>query len=65
MDAFISLIITTIGLVMLISPLWILAFIQLSVNRLAIITAYVVVFLCFVSIAMVEKPSETLGAAAA
>lgn len=64
-DMFVNLIIALVGLVMLIVPLWVLAFVTWVVHRLAIITSFVVVFLCFVSFTTVARPFETLGAAAA
>jgi len=64
-DTFVNMIIALIGLIMLIVPLWVLAFVTSVVNRLAIITSFVVVFLCFVSFTTVARPFETLGAAAA
>lgn len=64
-DMFVNVIIAMIGLVMLIVPLWVLAFVTWVVHRLAIITTFVVVFLCFVSFTTVARPFETLGAAAA
>jgi len=64
-DLFVNTIIALVGLVMLIVPLWVLAFVTWVVHRLAIITSFVVVFLCFVSFTTVARPFETLGAAAA
>ena len=64
-DMFISVIIASIGLAMLIAPLWSLAFVTWVVYRLAIITCFVVLFLCFVTFTTVARPFETLGAAAA
>ena len=64
-NLFVALVITILGLAMLIVPLWILAFVSDSVYRLAVITVFVVVFLCFVSFTTVARPFETLGAAAA
>jgi uncharacterized protein (DUF983 family) len=64
-DLFVNLVIALVGLIMLIVPLWVLAFITWVVHRLAIITSFVVVFLCFVSFTTVARPFETLGAAAA
>lgn len=64
-DIFIAAVTTVIGLSMLIAPLWILAFVTGLVHRLAIITSFLVVFLCFVSTGTVAKPFEALGAAAA
>lgn len=64
-EAFVALIIMVVGLAMLIAPLWILAYVSSTVHRLAIITSFVLVFLCFVSSTTVARPFETLGAAAA
>jgi hypothetical protein len=62
---FVNIVIALIGLIMLIVPLWWLAFVTPVRHRLAIITSFVVVFLCFVSFTTVARPFETLGAAAA
>lgn len=64
-DSFVNLIIALVGLVMLIVPLWWLAFVTWVVHRLAIIISFVMVFLCFVSFTTVARPFETFGAAAA
>lgn len=64
-DLFVNMVIALAGLTMLIVPLWVLAFVTWIVHRLAIITSFVVVFLCFVSFTTVARPFETLGAAAA
>lgn len=64
-DVFVNMIIALVGLIMLIVPLWLLAFVASVVHRLAIITSFLVVFLCFVSFTTVARPFETLGAAAA
>ena len=64
-DVFVNTIIVMVGLIMFIVPLWVLAFVTWVVHRLAIITSFVVVFLCFVSFTTVARPFETLGAAAA
>lgn len=64
-DMFVNAIIAIVGLIMLIVPLWVLAFVTWVVHRLAIITSFVVVFLLFVSFTTVARPFETLGAAAA
>jgi uncharacterized membrane protein len=60
-----AVILTIFGLVMLVAPLWILAFVKQTVPRLAVITAFVVVFLCLVSGTTVAKTFESLAAAAA
>ena len=64
-DMFVNRIIAMVGLIMLIVPLWVLAFVTWVVHRLAIITSFVVVFLCFVSFTIVARPLERLGSAAA
>ena len=64
-DGFIAFITTIIGLAMLVAPLWILAYVTGIVHRLAVITIFLVVFLCFVSSMTVARPFEALGAAAA
>jgi len=64
-DAFVTLTIGSVGLVMIIAPLWILNFVNESVTRLAIITSFIVLFMCLVSFASVARPFESLGATAA
>jgi len=64
-DAFITVIITALGTVMLIVPLWVLPNLQGLNAKLGIITAFVVVFLGFVAYTTVAKPFESLAAAAA
>jgi hypothetical protein len=64
-DLFVALMSTVVGLMMLIGPLWILAFVTQTVKRLGIITAFLVIFLCFVSFTTVARPFESLGATAA
>lgn len=61
---FVNTIIAMVGLIMPNVPLWVLEFVTWVVHRLAIITSFVVVFLCFVSFTIVARPLETLGAAA-
>ncbi|KAF2107349.1 hypothetical protein BDV96DRAFT_506545, partial [Lophiotrema nucula] len=56
---------TTLGMIMLIAPLWILAFVDHIVNRLAVITTFLVFFLCLVTFTTAAKPFESLGATAA
>lgn len=63
-DLFVGLITTIIGLAMLVIPLWILAFVNGLVGRLAIITAFLVIFLCFVAALTIARPFEALGATA-
>ncbi len=64
-DLVISTIILLLGLAMLITPLWILAFVGDLVTRLAIICAFIVLFVVLLSITTVAKPFESLAAAAA
>jgi hypothetical protein len=48
-EIFVNVINTTLGMIMLVVPLWILAFVDKTTYRLAIITTFLVFFLCFVS----------------
>ncbi|KAF2470794.1 uncharacterized protein BDR25DRAFT_369291 [Lindgomyces ingoldianus] len=64
-DFFVGMINTTLGLIMLIVPLWLLAFVGKTVNRLAIITAFLVCFLSLVTFTTIARPFESLGATAA
>ncbi|WYZ40171.1 hypothetical protein EsH8_IV_000512 [Colletotrichum jinshuiense] len=65
MDAFASAMITAIGVTMLITPIWILQSMKDLKSKLAVITAFIFVFLLVLSLAMVAKPFEALGATAA
>lgn len=64
-DRFIATFIMTPGLVMLIAPLWILAFLGGLIQRLGVISAFIVLFVALVSVTTVAKPFESLAAAAA
>ncbi|KAF6217660.1 hypothetical protein HO133_006762 [Letharia lupina] len=64
-DRFTATIIMTLGLIMLIAPLWILAFLGGLVQRLGVISAFIVLFVALVSVTTVTKPFESLAAAAA
>lgn len=55
----------SLGLIMLIAPLWILAFLGGLVQRLTAISAFIVLFVALVSITTAAKPFESLAAAAA
>ncbi|PVH72583.1 hypothetical protein DL98DRAFT_595852 [Cadophora sp. DSE1049] len=55
----------TLGLFMLIIPIWILKYVHEAAIKLGVISVFVALFLVFVSFATVAKPSETLGATAA
>lgn len=65
MNAFVSILITTIGMVLLIVPIWILEALNNLKAKLGVITIFVFVFLVALSSAMATKPFEALGATAA
>jgi thiol:disulfide interchange protein len=65
MNVFVSIIVTILGLLMLVAPLWILGSVAPAKERLAIITVFLTVFLCLVTFTTAAKPFESLGAAAA
>jgi len=50
---------------MLIAPMWVLHAVKNQNAQLAVITAFIVVFLGMLSYATTAKPGETLGATAA
>ena len=64
-DRFIATFIMVLGLIMLIAPLWILAFLGGLVQRLGVISAFIVLFVALISVTTVAKPFESLAAAAA
>jgi hypothetical protein len=64
-EQFASLVILFLGVVMLVAPLWALEFVHGPVNRLGLITVFIVLFVTLVSLATVAKPFESLAAAAA
>lgn len=64
-DRFIATLIMVLGLIMLIAPLWILAFLGGLVPRLGVISAFIVLFVALISATTVAKPFESLAAAAA
>jgi hypothetical protein len=64
-DRMLKLAITSMGIVMLVAPLWILAFVQEQTRRLGIITAFVMVFLGLISFTTNAKTFESLAATAA
>ena len=64
-DRFITAFIMSVGLMMLIAPLWILAFLEGLVQRLGVISTFIVLFVTLVSATTVAKPFESLAAAAA
>jgi hypothetical protein len=64
-DAFIGLIITASGTIMLIAPLWILEAMNSPIYRLAVITVFIVLFLALVAFTMPTNPLGSLATAAA
>ncbi len=64
MDALVTFIITTVGLGMLIGPLWLLKAYNDETTRLQIISGCLVVFSGLLSIVTVARPFETLAATA-
>ncbi|RYP39359.1 hypothetical protein DL767_002270 [Monosporascus sp. MG133] len=65
MDGFASVLMVSVGVIMLITPLWILQSLTSLNMKLAVITTVVLVFLLVASYFMVTKPLEGLGATAA
>jgi hypothetical protein len=65
MDRTASFIVTVLGFAMLISPLWILAYVDQTLHRLLVITIFLLVFLGLASVTMVARPLENLAATAA
>jgi hypothetical protein len=64
MNRFISFLIVTSGLIMLIAPLWVLAFVSQTIYRLTVITVFTVIFLSLVSFAVDTEPVDGLVATA-
>lgn len=64
-DRFVSSFIMSLGLIMLIAPLWILTFLGGLVQRLGVISAFIMLFVALLFFTTVAKPFETLAAAAA
>lgn len=64
-ERFVAAVVALLGIVMLITPLWILAFVTDTVSRLSIITAFLIVFWVLLALTTVAKTFESLGAAAA
>jgi hypothetical protein len=63
-ESFFGRIMMLFGLLMLISPLWILEFVSRPLPRLGIITSFVLLFYIFLSLMTTARPSECLAAAA-
>jgi membrane-associated PAP2 superfamily phosphatase len=64
-DKVISSLIVAAGLAMLISPIWILEYVNHAAGKLGIITAFLVVFVLLLEFATPARPFETVAAAAA
>ena len=64
-DRFVTIFIMSLGLTMLIAPLWILAYLGGLAQRLGVISAFVALFVTLISLTTVAKPFESLAAAAA
>ncbi|KAK7913889.1 hypothetical protein PG985_011592 [Apiospora marii] len=64
-ENFASMIIVLIGIAMLLTPIWILQALHSPINKLVVITIFILAFLVTLSYAMVTKPFEVLGATAA
>jgi hypothetical protein len=64
-DRFITVVIVSVGVLMLIAPMWILQALQDIYQKLGTITAFIIVFLAIVSYTTTAKPTETLAATAA
>ncbi|PMD29656.1 hypothetical protein L207DRAFT_593226 [Hyaloscypha variabilis F] len=64
-DRFIAVVITALGTLMLVVPLWVLPNLEDMNAKLGTITAFVVVFLGLVAYTTTAKPFETLAATAA
>jgi hypothetical protein len=63
-DNFVLFVTVVIWLAMIIVPLWVLYFVHPPVDKLAVITAFIVVFLAVMALVTDAKPSEMLGATA-
>jgi hypothetical protein len=63
-DRFVGAIILLLGVMMLIAPLWILKFVPSTLNRLGVISTFIVLFVVLLSFTTVAKPFESLAAAA-
>lgn len=64
MEKFCTIIITSVGLFMLITPLWWLIFVENKIKQLGIITGFIVLFMFLISSVTVAKPFETLAGTA-
>jgi hypothetical protein len=65
MDHFVSIVTISIGLVMLVVPIWVLQALGNASHKLGVITAFVLACLLLTSFAMTSRPLDALGATAA
>jgi len=65
MEQFASMLIGIIGIIMLITPLWVLNFVDGIVVKLGVITVFIATFFVLAALATTAKVFETLGATAA
>jgi hypothetical protein len=63
-NRFITCLIVFVGMAMLIAPMWVLQALDDPLKKLAVITAFLIVFLGLVSYATVARPAEILAATA-
>ncbi|EXJ60198.1 hypothetical protein A1O7_04350 [Cladophialophora yegresii CBS 114405] len=64
-DGFFTAIVCIIGLIMLVTPLWILMFVDQPIQQLGVITGFIVLFLGLIQSVTVARPFESLAATAA
>ncbi|KAF2179660.1 hypothetical protein K469DRAFT_716170 [Zopfia rhizophila CBS 207.26] len=64
MENFCTFLITTVGLLMLVVPLWWLFYVENKTIQLGIITGFILLFLVMISSVTVAKPFESLAATA-
>lgn len=64
-DGCVGITITILGMIMLIAPLWGLAITEGMMQRLGVITGFIVLFLALIAFTTVARPFESLAAAAA
>jgi hypothetical protein len=64
-DAFVTAVLITLGLMLLLGPMWTLQFVTNNIKQLGIITGFILVFTALLSSATVAKPFEVLAATAA
>jgi hypothetical protein len=64
-EKYVSVFISTAGLVMFIVPFWALTGLRNSVSQLGLITGFVILFFAMVALGTTARPFESLGASAA